>query len=161
MHELNRGVFVREASLDEVADLFRLRRVLECSSVRTPEPPEAAVARLRSAVAEGETAAREGRWQEVGTANMHFHLAVGALAGSPRIDELMEQLMAELRLVFHVMAAPQKFHAPYLEDNARICALVQAGRGEEAAALLDAYLARAEQQLVQAYRLVAHATASA
>ncbi|GAA1800317.1 GntR family transcriptional regulator [Planosporangium flavigriseum] len=152
VHELNRGVFVRQLTVDDVIDLYRVRRILECSAVRaTAQYTPGAVARVRAAVHEGETAARDGGWQQVGTANMHFHLALAALSGSPRVNELMHQLLAELRLVFHVMARPQQFHEPYLGDNARICGLVEAREGERAAAALADYLDRAEQQLVHAF----------
>ena len=79
-----------------------------------------------AAVEEGETAAARGRWLEVGTANMHFHQAVSALARSPRVDEAMGHLLAELRLVFHVMAAPQAFHERYLAENRAILELLVA-----------------------------------
>ena len=81
-----------------------------------------------TAVEEGEAAADEGRWVDVGTANMHFHQAIAALAESPRVAEAMGHLLAELRLVFHVMAAPQAFHEAYLPDNRRILEMLDGRR---------------------------------
>jgi DNA-binding GntR family transcriptional regulator len=87
----------------------------------------------------------------VGTANMHFHMALAALAVSRRVDELMRQLLAELRLVFHVMDDPRTFHEPYLSHNERISTLLEAGKIELAAHELLGYLRTAERQLVEAY----------
>ena len=91
---------------------------------------------MRQAVADGEQAAADGRWPEVGTANMRFHQAIVALAGSPRLDEFMRQVTAELRLAFHVMDNPRAFHEPYLHRNRELAALIEAGDGAAAERLL-------------------------
>ncbi len=88
---------------------------------------------------------------DVGTANMHFHQAIAALAESPRVAEAMGHLLAELRLVFHVMAAPQAFHEAYLPDNRRILEMLAAGDLAGAEAAMATYLDAAESQLVEAY----------
>ena len=147
--EFNRGVFVRRLAPHDIVDLYRVRRLVECAAVRqvgeaTPE----AVAALRQAVADAEEAAGEARWREVGTANMRFHQALVALAGSPRLDEYMRQVSAELRLAFHLMADPRAFHEPYLQRNREIAELVEAGDGDGAEKLLAAYLDDAERQLL-------------
>jgi DNA-binding GntR family transcriptional regulator len=149
VHELNRGVFVRKPDTADVLDLYRVRRVVECAAVRAVTEAEAKG--LFEAVAEAEAAAEEGRWAEVGTANLRFHQAIAALLGSPRVDELMRQLSAELRLVFHVMENQRTFYEPYLPRNREILERLVAGDIVGAARMLDAYLADAEQQLINAY----------
>ncbi|MEW9548998.1 GntR family transcriptional regulator [Nonomuraea sp. NPDC050783] len=149
-HQLNRGVFVRLPSAEDVLDLYRVRRVLEGAAVRRPPTPDA-LAVIREAVREAEQAAAGDDWQRVGTANIRFHQALVSLNGSPRIDELMRQLLAELRLVFHVMDNPRAFHEPFVERNRVLLGLVESGRADEAAAYLDAYLDHAEKLLVHAY----------
>jgi DNA-binding GntR family transcriptional regulator len=79
-----------------------------------------------------------------------------ALAGSDRLDLLMTQVLAEMRLVFHSMVADTAFHAPYVEDNGRIVALLEAGKRAEAAALMTDYLRRAEAQLLAAMASIAN-----
>jgi len=147
--EFNRGVFVRRLTHDDVVDLYRVRRLIECAAVRraadaTPD----AIAAMRQAVADGEQAAVDGRWPEVGTANMRFHQAIVALVGSSRLDEHMRQVTAELRLAFHVMANPRAFHEPYLRRNRELAALIEAGDGAAAAQQLATYLDDAERQLL-------------
>ena len=161
VHEFNRGVFVRRLAVEDVHDLYRLRRILECGAIRyaarargrDADRPDlqAALDAVRHAVDEGEAAAREERWSDVGTANMHFHQALASLSASPRVDEAMRHVLAELRLVFHVMAAPRTFHEPYLQDNRRILDLLDAGDLDAAEAALAAYLDTAEDQLTAAY----------
>jgi DNA-binding GntR family transcriptional regulator len=150
-HELNRGMFVRTLTVDDVVDLYRVRRIVECGVVRTVAGPHPALPAVAAAVADGEEALRGSEWQALGTANISFHRALVALAGSPRSDELMSGILAELRLVFHVMADPQRFHEPYLERNRGILHRLQGGDGPGAAEDLEGYLHDAEEQLVAAY----------
>ncbi|WP_327091540.1 GntR family transcriptional regulator [Nonomuraea sp. NBC_01738] len=149
-HRLNRGVFVRVLSVADVADLYLVRRVLEVAAVRT-RAGEAALAVIRETVAEAERAAAVDDWQAVGTANIRFHQAIVALNGSGRLDEAMRQLLAELRLVFHVMRNPRVLHEPFVARNRELLELMEAGRCEEAAAYLDVYLGDAERLLIRAY----------
>ncbi|WP_019544222.1 GntR family transcriptional regulator [Streptomyces sulphureus] len=152
VHEFHRGVFVRVLSVDDVVDLYRIRRLLETSSVqRAAGAPKALVEAVSEAVAEGERAARDERWWDVGTANMRFHEALVALACSPRANETMRQVLAELRLAFHVMSRPREFHEPYLGLNREIADLLAAASWRTAAERLDAYFDTAETQLVEGY----------
>jgi DNA-binding GntR family transcriptional regulator len=152
VHELNRGVFVRKLTVDDVVDLYRVRKLVECSAVRglTTRPRQADD--MADAVTAGDLAMKNEDWRGLGTANMMFHQAVGTLADSPRIDELMRNILAELRLVFHAMADPQRFHEPYLERNKEILAAIEAGDGPRAERLMLKYLDDSEQQIVAAYR---------
>jgi DNA-binding GntR family transcriptional regulator len=161
VHEFNRGVFVRRLTVDDVRDLYQVRRILECGAVRrlaerlgsasAPSSTTDLLAPVRAAVEEGESAAARDAWVAVGTANMHFHQAVADLAQSPRVTEAMDHLLAELRLVFHVMDAPQAFHATYLPENRAILELLEAGDLAAAESAIATYLDAAEAQLVEAY----------
>jgi DNA-binding GntR family transcriptional regulator len=156
VHELNRGVFVRTLAQADVARLYEARRVIECAAIRSLSVTGAAavpgsLADVEKAVADGEDAARSGRWHDVGTANMRFHQALVALAGSVRVDEFMTQLLAELRLAFYVMKNPRQFHEPYLARNRELLTILQAADYATAEVLLADYLADAESQLTVAY----------
>src|SRR6266511_716501 len=139
VHELNRGVFVRLLNVDDVRDLYRIRRILEFAAVQSAAgAAPAKMDRIREAVESAEAAAAAGDWVRVGTENMRFHQAVAALAGSPRVDETMRRVLAELRLVFHVMQAPREFHEPYLRNNREIYQLLAVGQTLAAAAAVQA-----------------------
>jgi DNA-binding GntR family transcriptional regulator len=149
VHELNRGVFVRKLTASDIADLYRVRRLVECAVVRESTGVDAErLEGLRAAVRDAEVAAGEDRWLDVGTANIRFHSALVALAGSARVDEVMRQVLAELRLAFAVMADPHAFHEPYLARNRRILELLETDRAAEAEAELSDYLADAARELL-------------
>ncbi|GLY74361.1 GntR family transcriptional regulator [Actinoallomurus iriomotensis] len=148
IHEPHRGVFVRTLDAGDVRDIYTTRRLVECAAVRTEGPPPRAVAEIRAAVETAEAAVAESRWHDVGTADLRFHSAIVALAGSRRLNDMTRRLLAELRLVFHVMADPHRFHEPYVHRNAAIATLIEQGRTREAAEALTAYLDDAEAQLL-------------
>jgi DNA-binding GntR family transcriptional regulator len=114
---------------------------------------------VMATVEDAEVAASGGAWLEVRTADLHFHQAIGALAQSPRVDEMMRRALAELRLAFHAMTDPEQFHGPYVGRNRVIAELVSAGRGKEAERQLYAYLTDAEAQLLAVYEGAAGAAA--
>lgn len=151
VHELNRGVFVRVLTVEDVEDIYRTRGLVECAVVRSLGEPPYAVDGLTAAVAEGVRAARDGDWEAVSTANIHFHRELVALAGSERTDELMRSVFAELRLAFHVVDDPRGLHEPYLARNRRILRSLEEGRRAEAEVLLAEYLADSLRGLVEVY----------
>lgn len=151
VHQLNRGVFVRIVTVADLDDIYRVRTLVECAAVRSLGEPPHPVGAMEAAVVAGETAFQERAWRDLGTANLRFHQAVVGLAGSPRTDELMRGVLAELRLVFHVMDDPRRFHAPYLTRNRQILEELQAGDGAAAELLLESYLEDSRVQLSGAY----------
>lgn len=150
VREAHRGVFVATPDVATVRDVYRARRVLEPGALRLAEPGPGVAEELRAAVTEGERAAAAGDGDGVGTANQHFHRAVVALAGSPRLDQQMALLLAEMRLVFHQVGRAHQFHRPYLDGNDAVCRRLEAGDAAGAAALLEEYLDGARDDLLAA-----------
>ncbi|MCX5419375.1 GntR family transcriptional regulator [Streptomyces sp. NBC_00078] len=152
VHELNRGVFVRVLTVEDVEDIYRTRGLVECAVVRGLGGPPYGLDALAGVVEEGQQAAREGDWKGVGTANIHFHRELVALAGSARTDELMRSVFAELRLAFHLVDDPRRLHEPYLARNRQILQVLQAGARAEAEKLLAVYLEDSLERVVEVYR---------
>jgi DNA-binding GntR family transcriptional regulator len=152
VHEMNRGVFVRELTAQDVLSIYQFRKMLETSALtQTETHTPSQRSKIRLAVTEGLATAEAEDWRGLGTANMHFHLAIAGLAQNGRVDGVMSQLLAEQRLAFHVMTPLKDFHYPYLADNQKICELIEAGDVAQAAEHLSAYLDRACAQMVAAF----------
>ena len=149
----NRGVFVSRPTTDDIREIYRVRRYLEPAAVTWTPATELGPVRLAplSLAVERARAARDaGSIPGMAGANQDFHATIVALAGSERLDQLMSQVLAEMRLVFHSMAENALFHAPYVDENARIVSLLAEGRQSDAATVLADYLVRAEAQLLAA-----------
>jgi DNA-binding GntR family transcriptional regulator len=150
VHELNRGVFVRTVTEHDVAELYRVRRMIELGALRDLHDP--ILTKVAEAVTAAERAAEANRWQDVGTADIQFHRALVELAGSARIEEFMARILAELRLVFGVVKDPRRFHEPFITRNRQIFAALERNEIAHAEELLKEYLDDAERQLLEAYR---------
>lgn len=151
VREPHRGVVVTTPDAADVSDVYAARRLIEPAAVLHGRAHDADhLAAVHAAVVEGLDADRRGQWDQVASANQHFHRAVVALSGSSRLSQQMDLLLAEMRLFFHRMGRPDEFHRPYLEENAVIDELLAAGERVEAADRLRTYLGRAEEQLVRA-----------
>ncbi|MEX2984844.1 GntR family transcriptional regulator [Streptomyces sp. C36] len=153
VHRLHRGVFVRVLDPADVHDIYRMRGALETAGVRAAATaPHAAREAVSEAVARAEQAAHEGDWQEVGSADLRFHRALAALAGSARVDAAMDRLMAELRLAFHEMPSPRRFHEPFMARNRTLASLLEQGEYGRAEAELTTYLDDALRLILDAMR---------
>ncbi|UJH69965.1 GntR family transcriptional regulator [Ornithinimicrobium sp. INDO-MA30-4] len=146
--EPHRGVFVRQLSLPDIADLYRMRRIVEPSALRSgPEFGEHSVDLLEAAVSEGYRAQQAEDRHGVASANQEWHRHAVGIAGSQRLDHTMSGLLAEMRLVFAQMDNDVDFHAKYLARNEEITSIAAQGERGRAADALDAYLAEASADI--------------
>ncbi|GAA4404501.1 GntR family transcriptional regulator [Fodinibacter luteus] len=153
VREPNRGVFVATPTAADVRDLYATRRLVEPAAVEHgPAFSDDVVRRLRSVVDAGHAALGRGDAAGVAQANQEFHRALARISGSRHVDQLMEGVLAEMRLVFHQVADDAGFHEPYLERNEAIVELLERCDRPGAAALLRDYLEDAEAHLVRAVR---------
>ncbi|MBF6331353.1 GntR family transcriptional regulator [Nocardia transvalensis] len=151
VHELNRGVFVRIPSPDDVAEVYKCRRIVECAALRDHPRVGGDLGPVAAALERADQYAAQGDWTGVGTADVDFHRAVTALNDSRLLDALMAGVWNELRLIFHVVADPDAFHRPYLQRNHAVFDALTRGEAEAAAEMLADYLADAEAQIQAAY----------
>ncbi|MEI2277623.1 GntR family transcriptional regulator [Paenarthrobacter ilicis] len=145
LRQPNKGVFVATLEAGDIHDVYTVRRAIEVSSIRAGGSPER-VAAVRAAVEEGKQAAASNDNEGLGSANQHFHGAIVALAESNRLNTIMAQILAEMRLYFHKATMNAHFYSDWLTENEQICAALEAGQLDRAADLLLAYLNRSEQQ---------------
>lgn len=145
----NRGVFVASPGVEEVREIYRIRRTIEPSAVLWSEPSAKDLDAMEAIVRRAQAARDAGAVAEMADANQAFHEAVVGLTRSDSLRELMERVLAEMRLVFHAMASAPDFHAHYVDRNAQLVKRLRAGENEKAAAELRAYLDAAEAELLE------------
>lgn len=151
VHELNRGVFVRTLTVADVTDLYLVRELAELAGVRAaPSASRSLMRRVEEAVTAGTDASRAEDWARFATADLAFHQSLAALAGSPRIDEVMGRLLAELRLAFGAVQDRAAFHGPYAARNTELADLLRNGHVERLERELRTYLAEARDKIVGA-----------
>ena len=152
-----RGAHVTTPTITSIIDLYRVRRMIECQALAQAFPRHPAIAGMRAAVEEAEASRCAGDWQAVGTADVAFHTAIIALADSARLTRIFTLFAAEMRLAFGLVDDPEYLHAPFLDRNREILALVECGETGRAGRELDAYLLSAERLLLAAYERLGYA----
>ena len=151
VREPHRGVFVATPTPTDVRDLYATRRLIEPAAVEHgPAFFDDAVAGLRAIVDGAQTAREHGDIGGVARANQEFHRGLAMFSGSEHIDDLMQGVLTEMRLVFHLMDDDSSFHESYLDRNDAIVRQLGIGDRVGAAAALRAYLDDAESHLLVA-----------
>ena len=149
-HIPHQGFSVVKLSPEDVADLYRARRVLELAAlaVLSPDDPdqleaiEAALDHLRRAAAASDHT-------DAYQADLEIHRALVAALGSPRLDAVFAGILTELRLAIIVEDTLSDF-PELVAEHERLVGLIRAGDTAGASALLKKHLDDAERLLVPA-----------
>ncbi|MBE1523156.1 GntR family transcriptional regulator [Nesterenkonia lutea] len=144
----NRGVFVHQPTAADIAEIYRVRRVLEVGAVRTAEFPAEELEQLHRVVSAAEVARDRGDVPAMAQANQVFHRTIAAQVRSALIDALMEQVLARMRLAFHAKSEQPSFHHTFIERNRELARLLGEGDRQAAEDYLVDYLAAAEAELL-------------
>lgn len=146
--EMHRGAFVSRLGIEDVQDLYRVRRVVELEAIREVvgrdlSGMESAVRALAQAVEEDDrTAAVEQ--------DLQFHRELVDLMSSSRLGELFESVAGELRLCLTIVGG-SSYDDPRiaLREHRGVLDALRTGDGELAERRLAAHLDNAERGLVE------------
>jgi DNA-binding GntR family transcriptional regulator len=145
VHSLHRGVEVARTTPDEVRDIYAARRVFEVAGLETMlrrRPVdvswlEAATERMGEAAV-----ARDGR--ALVEADLAFHLAIVAAAGSRRLTRAAQSALSELRLVLSVSDRAGGDLPALVADHQYLVEVFRGGHLREAISALEDHLSRGE-----------------
>ncbi|MGW9628771.1 GntR family transcriptional regulator [Microbacterium sp. NPDC055521] len=150
-HVPHRGVSVASPGIADVIDIYRARRVIECTALRNAEPEHPAVQLMRDSLDDAERHLPDEDWLRVGSANMAFHDAIVALADSPRLARTYRDVAAELRLVFLEIDDPRALHEPFVRRNRAVLNTLLDQGSAPAADELERYLLASERTVLGAF----------
>lgn len=148
----NKGVFVSVPDMAAVIDIYQVRRLIECDSLRHAYALHPAVQKMKQSILSAREQEKIEDWIGVGTANMAFHTAIVELSDSERLIKLYRNIAAELRLAFGHLNDPKMLYAPYIDKNQSILELLDAGHNHQAADELSHYLDLSERTLLAAFK---------
>ncbi|RWL86195.1 MAG: GntR family transcriptional regulator [Mesorhizobium sp.] len=146
----NRGVFVAAPDEAAVIDIYRVRAVIQTGAIRAATRGHPALAKMRRLSERGREISLTGDWRKVGTNNMEFHRAMVEICDSPRLSTCFDLVLAELRLVFGQLEDTAHLHEPYLDLNASLITVLDAGDLKTANSQLEAYLIKSERAVLAA-----------
>lgn len=145
----HKGVMVRRLGVDEVRDLFQVRRTLELRAIAVSKPlREYQSDRMLEAIELSELAREREDWQSVATHSLSFHQHIVGLMRSPLFDEFFTNVVAQMRLVFWAAPDEQHFQSPWLARDRNIHELLAEGDKQAASEALELYLSDSERQLI-------------
>ncbi|WP_237208442.1 GntR family transcriptional regulator [Rothia nasimurium] len=145
----NRGVFVAKPGPEQVADLFIERWAIQAAALDIA--PAGPIPQAHRALARAQEARVRGSVTGMASANQDFHRALVDHAGSARLTQAMSRILAEMRLLFFSQVTVPGFHAPYVERNAHLLALIESGQKEAARAYLREYLVESRNYFTQGF----------
>ena len=146
-HHPHRGVVVTDLSVEDVADLFRLRLVLEQAGLAALTETD----ELERATDAFAAALERGDGVEALEEDFRFHRALVAALGSDRLSAAHERAQGELRLVLFQL--DRDYEPPQVEEHRAIVAALAAGNRTIAEAALTAHLERAAERLILLIRM--------
>ena len=146
-HHPHRGVVVTDLSVEDVADLFRLRLVLEQAGLAALTETD----ELERATDAFAAALERGDGVEALEEDFRFHRALVAALGSDRLSAAHERAQGELRLVLFQL--DRDYEPPQVEEHRAIVAALEEGKRTIAEAALTAHLERAAERLIVLIRM--------
>lgn len=145
VHSLHRGVEVARITPEEVRDIYAARRVFELAGLQTLLRRRPADVSWLEAATErmGEAAVQRDRRALV-EADLAFHLAIVAAAGSRRLTRAAQSALAELRLVLSVADRAGDDLPALVADHQYLVEVFRSRHLREAVSALEDHLSRAE-----------------
>jgi DNA-binding GntR family transcriptional regulator len=146
VHSLHRGVEVPRVNRDELRDIYAARRVYETAGLEAmlrARPVD--VSWLAAAVDRMGEAAIADDARALVEADMAFHLAIVAAAGSRRLTRAAQGALMELRLVLSVADRAADDLPALVADHQHVAEVVASGSPAEATAALHDHLLHGER----------------
>lgn len=143
--EPHRGVFVITLEPGDVRDVYLARATIEREAARLllRRRDRAPLRGLEVIVREMAAAAKSGRWADIADADLRFHEALVAAAGSPRLSRMYATLLAETRLSFADLGRDYPDPRVVVHEHRALLRALRAGDDTEVAARIDEHLGRA------------------
>lgn len=153
-HRPNAGVWVRRMSEADVADLYRVRWLIESEAITHATMDSMSWRDLEACVLELESMAYDASWSSVTQADWAFHSATVAATGSQRLKRLHDALEAETLLSF-VQRGPRDDVRRIAKNHRDLLTIIRAGDPEAAKVALQSHLEDSRRSLIETRRSAA------
>jgi DNA-binding GntR family transcriptional regulator len=140
----NRGMFVREISVEEAAHLYDIRASLFGLAGRLAANRGADLSPLRAQIDTLEDAPLD----EYYPGNVALHRELVALSGNPRLVELYDNVSKELHLFRRHGLEPASARHTSNDQHRKIIDSIEAGDATEAGALMEAHILAGKSRML-------------
>jgi DNA-binding GntR family transcriptional regulator len=147
--EMHHGAVITKLTAEDVADIFRVRRVLELSGLdATAHAEPEQLAGLADAVDRLTDAASDGDWSGVVDADQLFHERLVSLLGSRRLDRFFSAIQAEVRLCISIVDRSASDTEALTAEHTELLELILGRKTQRCKELLTGHLRDAEKLIV-------------
>lgn len=148
----NRGVFVQDLTLRDVAEIFEAREVIECAAAEVitkldEEQREETAVRLTAIIDQMQVALEADDWTRLGRIDLEFHTALVHDAGNRRLDRAYATLATEALICLTHFPGSYPARDRVLPGHREIIDQLRAGDMEELHRTLHQHLSLDEGEL--------------
>lgn len=145
---IHRGIAVAQLSLQDVQEIYHVRRVLEISAIHAAKTPAPELLREILAALEQYEAAVEARdWVSAVTHDLHFHSLLIRFLGNKRLESFYQKTIAELRMGMVLVDQRHDHPGILIPVHRKLFQLLTAGKLKECAKILVQHLDDSESRL--------------
>ena len=145
----HRGVSVARLSLDDVAEIYQVRHLLEIPAVLAAKREDADVfPELRTALEGYENSIREVDWVRAVRFDLQFHTLLIRFHRNRRLQSFYQKLIGELRMGMVLVDLRHDDPGGLVPVHRNIYELLTTGEVKECAALLSSHLHDSETRLL-------------
>jgi DNA-binding GntR family transcriptional regulator len=147
---VNRGAFVRQIDLTEVAELYDIRSALFALAGRilAPSITKDGITTLNDLVNRMDSAASKGKLNSYYPLNLRFHQTILELANNKRLCSAYQNCIRELHLFRrHALVTAERMIESNNEHKAILDAL-QAGNGKRVSRLMESHVLLAKKRIL-------------
>jgi DNA-binding GntR family transcriptional regulator len=145
---IHRGIAVEQLSLQDVHEIYHVRRVLEISAVKAARNPSPQLLReIRAALEQYEGAVRASHWISAVSHDLHFHSLLIRFLGNKRLESFYQKTIGELRMGMVLVDRRHDHPDMLIPVHRKLYQLLTAGKLKECAAVLARHLDDSESRL--------------
>lgn len=124
---------VRVFDVDEVRDLYRVRRIVEFDAVREIKESGRSLEEVKSALEGFAGLKADGDWIRIAEADVAFHTAVVGAAGSPHLEGFFAGITSETRLLIAFLKEQYRGGAALYDEHEALFQKLTDGSSVESA----------------------------
>jgi|SRR5882762_7708178 len=162
---IHRGIAVAQLSLQDVQEIYHVRRVLEISAIHAAKTPAPELLReILDALEQYEAAVEARDWVSAVTHDLQFHSLLIRFLANKRLESFYQKTLAELRMGMVLVDQRHDHPGMLIPVHRKLYQLLTAGKLKECAKILVQHLDDSESRLSRVmdnHRLVKSAKAPA
>lgn len=153
LRKLHRGLAVAELSLQDVQEIYQVRRMLELTAVRAAVKPDPVMLEeLKAAIEAYENEIREGDFVRAVSFDLHFHSLLIRFLKNKRLESFYQKAIGELRMGMVLVDRSHDNPSGLISGHRKLLQLLKSGKLEECAGFLAKHLDDSEARLVGVMR---------